>query len=206
MDGLYARVWSGDALTENKSTFMTEMSEMASILHTATKQSFIVVDELGRWTSTYDGVAIASALCVYVCQYLWAFTQFATHYHELTELSVQIEQFDNFHVGVHDTWSDVIFLKSINPGPLQKSYWIRIADQAWLPRSVIAMADEYLAQLTDVQRVTKPTQAPIQHALLAVSETPPYEEILTQVDIENTTPLEALRILNDLARLQDQSE
>jgi DNA mismatch repair protein MutS len=113
VDGIYARVGSGDALAQQQSTFMTEMLEMANILNNATQKSFIILDELGRGTSTYDGMALAKAIIVYMCQQLSSKVLFATHYHELTDLEGRVDGVVNYSVSVYEKEKDVLFLKKV---------------------------------------------------------------------------------------------
>lgn len=144
VDGIFARVWSGDALAKNQSTFMTEMIEMANIVRNATSNSFVVLDELGRGTSTYDGMSLAKALCVYICQEIKVPTLFATHYHELTALEHKIHWFINMSVSVYETNNEVVFLKKIVEWWANKSYGIDVAKLAWIPEEILQKAQQYL--------------------------------------------------------------
>ena len=116
VDGMFARVGSGDVIAKNQSTFMTEMIEMANIVHNATARSFIILDELGRGTSTYDGMALAHAIVQYIVQHIGAKTLFATHYHELIALEASLPGVMNFSVNVYETETDVVFMKKIVRG------------------------------------------------------------------------------------------
>ena len=113
VDALFARVWSGDVIAKNQSTFMTEMIEVANILHNATSKSFIIFDELGRGTSTYDGLALTKAILEYIATNVWAKTLIATHYHELIQLENTLPGIQNYSVSVYETDKDVIFMKKI---------------------------------------------------------------------------------------------
>ncbi len=122
IDGLFARVGSGDVIAKNQSTFMTEMIEMSNILHNATNRSFVILDELGRGTSTYDGMALAQSIVQYIVQHIGAKTLFATHYHELIALEETLPAVKNYSVSVYETDKDVVFMKKITPGGASKSY------------------------------------------------------------------------------------
>lgn len=147
IDWIFARVWSGDALAQNQSTFMTEMIEMSFILRNASSDSFIVLDELWRWTSTYDGMALAEAITVYICQELRASTLFATHYHELIGLEWTLWWLINKSVGVYENANDVVFLKKIIDWWASKSYWIDVAKLAWMPEDIVDQARRILQRL-----------------------------------------------------------
>ncbi len=127
VDGLFARVGSGDVIAKNQSTFMTEMIEMANILHNATAKSFIILDELGRGTSTYDGLALAQAIVQYIAEKIGAKTLFATHYHELISLEGQLPGVKNYSVSVYETDKEVVFMKKIVAGGASKSYGLDVA-------------------------------------------------------------------------------
>lgn len=147
VDWIFARVWSWDALAKNQSTFMTEMIEMANILHNATSSSFVVLDELWRWTSTYDWLALAKAIVVNMCRSIESKTLFATHYHELVELEWDLPGFSNWHVSVYESDDQPVFLKKIVAWWASKSYWLDVAQIAWIPSWVLSLAQEYLAEL-----------------------------------------------------------
>lgn len=147
VDGIFARVWSWDALAKNQSTFMTEMIEMSNILHNATKRSFVVLDELGRGTSTYDGLALAKSIVSYMVQETWCKTLFATHYHELTSLTDVLPWFSNRSVSVYETDQDVVFMKKIVKWWASKSYGLDVAKLAGVPTQIVSQARQFLTQL-----------------------------------------------------------
>jgi DNA mismatch repair protein MutS len=145
IDGLFARVWSGDVIAKNQSTFMTEMIEMANILHNATNRSFIILDELGRGTSTYDGMALAQAIVQYIVQHIGAKTLFATHYHELISLEQILPGVKNYSVSVYETEKDVVFMKKIISWWASKSYGLDVAKIAGIPSAIVETARKYLS-------------------------------------------------------------
>jgi DNA mismatch repair protein MutS len=205
VDGIFARVGSGDVIAKNQSTFMTEMIEVANILHNATANSFVIFDELGRGTSTYDGLALTQAILFYVVQTIKCKTLIATHYHELIALEKQLAGVYNYSVSVYETDKEVVFLKKIVKGWANKSYGIDVAKIAGIPESVIAQAKYILDHLEDTVQSTK---AHVQNIWLLqqpiIEKDPKYEKvknILHSYDLNNITPLQALQIL---AKLQDE--
>ncbi|MCX7970548.1 MAG: DNA mismatch repair protein MutS [Negativicutes bacterium] len=206
VDRIFTRVGAGDDLTAGQSTFMSEMSEVASILHNATPRSLIIFDEIGRGTSTYDGMSIARAVVEYVVGRLRSKTMFATHYHELTELAEYLPGVRNCTVAVSETAGRVVFLKRIIDGKADKSYGIHVAELAGLPVWVIRRAEEILQT---IERTAGP--AADLPALEGQDEPgnrrecgDPITEIaerLAGVDINDLTPLQALLILSELAEL-----
>jgi len=159
VDWIFARVGSWDVIAKNQSTFMTEMIEVAGILHNATKNSFIILDELGRWTSTYDWLALARAIVEFISEKIGSKTLFATHYHELIQLEWKVKWVTNWSVAVYETDKDVVFLKKIIRWGASKSYGIEVAKLAGLPDIVIKRAEEYLKQLeTKISSSDKPKQ------------------------------------------------
>lgn len=206
IDGLFARVWSGDALAKNQSTFMTEMLEMSNILHNATEKSFVVLDELGRGTSTYDGVALAKAITVYMCQNIKAKSLFATHYHELTSLADTLDGCCNDSVSVYETDHEVVFLKKVVKGAASKSYGIDVAELAGIPRDVLSAAQEYLKDLESShidQKHLLPQQSWFSFGTINDEYKQFYDAVqkrLHAIHLNDITPLEALVILNDIAR------
>lgn len=209
IDGLFARVGSGDVIAKNQSTFMTEMIEVSNILNNATKNSFIIFDELGRGTATYDGMALTSAILLYLLKNLQTKTLLATHYHELIQLEQQYPEIRNFSVSVYETAKEVIFMKKIVPGGANKSYGIDVAQLAGIPTEVLMQARETLKTLeknltlsskqTSHQLASLPQMASL---FPPVKEPPQYQEkyekiqrILSQVEIDTMTPLQALQFL-----------
>src|SRR2546425_1552494 len=144
IDRVFTRIGASDNLARGRSTFMVEMTETAVILNTATPRSFIVLDEIGRGTSAYDGLALAWAVVEYIHQRTRAKTLFATHYHELTELAEQLDGVRNLHVSVKEAGDRIIFLRKVEPGKADRSYGIEVARLAGLPQCVIERAREVL--------------------------------------------------------------
>ncbi len=209
VDRIFTRVGLVDDLAAGRSTFMIEMTETANILNNATSRSLIVLDEIGRGTSTYDGLSIAHAVIEHIHNHprLGAKTLFATHYHELVALADVLPRVKNFNVAVADEGEKVIFLRKIVPGGADRSYGIHVARLAGLPRSVIRRAEEVLKGLEDGSRpmarsVSKkaprrPT-VPAQIPLFGVK--PPVIEELESLDIDSLTPLEAITKLYELQK------
>jgi DNA mismatch repair protein MutS len=207
VDRVFTRIGASDNLARGRSTFMVEMTETAAILHTATPQSLILLDEVGRGTATYDGLAIAWAVVEYVHARTRAKTLFATHYFELTELADRLSGVKNYHVSVKETNNGIVFLRKVEAGAADRSYGIEVAKLAGLPGAVVERAREVLAEHeTAGQRVTDqlakdeldprpPTQLTIFTAL-----SQPVVEKLREVDLNHLTPLEALNLLAELKR------
>lgn len=204
VDGIFARVGSGDVIAKNQSTFMTEMIEVANILHNATAKSFIIFDELGRGTSTYDGLALTQAILQHVAQVIKSKTLIATHYHELIGLEKQLDCVHNYSVSVYETDKEVVFMKKIVKGGASKSYGIDVAKIAGIPESVIAQAKYILDHLEDGKSGKQSDgliplmQQPI------IEKDPKYEKVknmLQSYDLNNITPLQALQLL---AKIKDE--
>jgi DNA mismatch repair protein MutS len=204
VDRIFTRVGAADDLSRGQSTFMVEMSEVAFILSHATADSLIILDEIGRGTSTFDGLSIAWAVAEYVHDHIGARTLFATHYHELTELARSRSGVRNSHVAVREWNDEVVFLRKLQPGATNRSYGIQVGRLAGLPEGVILRAREVLAQLEESDighpRVTPAsTSAVPQIGLFAPETVPQYSEVesaLARVDVARTTPLEALRLID----------
>ena len=210
VDRIFTRVGASDNLAAGQSTFMVEMIESAHILNSATVRSLILLDEIGRGTSTYDGLSIAWAIAEHIQdrRYLGARTLFATHYHEMTQLEGLREGIKNYCVAVQEQDGDVVFLRKIVPGGADRSYGIHVAKLAGLPTSVIERAQEVLAQLEQTDSTTatptlsseqRPTQVSLPHAHPIVDE-------VRQIDLFSMTPLDALNRLADLQRKVADSE
>jgi DNA mismatch repair protein MutS len=208
VDRVFTRIGASDNLARGRSTFMVEMTETAAILHTATSRSLILLDEVGRGTSTYDGLAIAWAAVEYIHSRTRAKTLFATHYFELTELAERLSGVKNYHVSVKETGGGIVFLRKVAPGAADRSYGIEVAKLAGLPNEVIERAREVLAEHESAeQQVTghlapgaepRPTQLTI---FTPLSE--PVLERLRALDLNRLTPLEALNLLAELKRQID---
>lgn len=147
MDALFARIGSGDNIAKNQSTFMTEMIEVANILNNATKNSFIIFDELGRGTATYDGLALTRAILEYLVTTIKAKTLIATHYHELIQLEETHPGVKNYSVSVYETDKEVIFMKKIVKGGASKSYGLDVAKLAGIPATIVERAKGHLNEL-----------------------------------------------------------
>lgn len=209
LDRIYTRVGASDDLSQGQSTFMVEMSEVAHILSNATKDSLVVLDEIGRGTSTYDGLSLAWAIVDYIHKNVRCKTLFATHYHELTELESELERVQNFSVAVKEDGEDVIFMRKIVPGGTDKSYGIHVAKLAKLPAEVIEKSSRILASLEESKishnksSITagqqKPAKKPekVQDAQLDVFSYQ-KEALLREIaaiDIMKMTPIDAMNCL-----------
>ena len=210
VDRIFTRVGLQDDLTVGQSTFMLEMVETASILNQASHNSLIILDEIGRGTSTYDGLAIARSVAEYIHNHpkLGCKTLFATHYHELTDLSDNLPRVRNFHVSVTENDGNVIFLRRVMPGGADKSYGVHVARLAGLPRTIINRAWEVLRDLEDkgseLISLEDNDSGGIQLSLLA--EIPEYIKELQLLDVMSMTPLEAITKLYELQRRSQDSE
>jgi DNA mismatch repair protein MutS len=204
VDRIFTRVGAQDELAMGRSTFMVEMEETANILNHATPRSLVILDEIGRGTSTYDGISIAQAVAEYIHHHprLGAKTIFATHYHELVELASFLPRVKNFNVAVAEEDGKVIFLRRIIPGGTDKSYGIHVAQLAGLPRSVIHRAEEVLSGLESKRHgngLQVKEHQPQQLSLLASSS--PILDELAQLEVDAMTPLEALTRLYELKQM-----
>ncbi len=206
-DRIFTRIGAQDDLAAGQSTFMVEMVETAQILHQATRQSLVVLDEVGRGTSTFDGMAIARAVVEFLhnrCEAA-ARTLFATHYHELTALADVLPRVRNAHVAVHEEGADVVFEHRIVPGPSDRSYGIHVARLAGLPAAVVTRASHLLTELEALRgdRRHVPSPAPngevIQLSMLAGPSE--VEEALAGIDVDGLTPIEAIQKLYELRAL-----
>ena len=203
-DRIFARVGASDELTRGQSTFMVEMTETARILNTATRRSLVILDEIGRGTSTYDGISLAWSVAEHLHDRLGCRTLFATHYHELTDLQQQLDHLRNLNVAVREWQDEVVFLHKIVEGAADKSYGIHVARLAGVPREVVARAKEILAQLeaehhdaggrARIARGQKKQAGQLQLTLFAPLEHPLLDELRT-IDLDDLTPREALRRL-----------
>lgn len=203
VDRIFTRIGAEDAISAGQSTFMVEMVETANILHHCTPRSLVVLDEIGRGTSTYDGIAIARAIIEYMHNHpqARAKTLFATHYHELTELEEYLPRVKNYNVAVVEQGDHVVFLHKIVRGGADKSYGIHVAELAGVPRPVVNRAQEILRELeNDVPRAQVP-QAPIQLRLFSPDDE--LRQEISSLDLMGLSPIEAL---NKLFELQKKSK
>ncbi|OGO41860.1 MAG: DNA mismatch repair protein MutS [Chloroflexi bacterium RBG_16_57_9] len=212
VDRIFTRIGAQDEIAAGQSTFMVEMVETANILHHATSRSLVILDEIGRGTSTYDGISIAWAVVEYLhnAPRLRPKTLFATHYHELTELANLLPRVHNYNVAVAEEGDRVIFLHKIVPGGADRSYGIHVARLAGLPKAVIHRAEELLQDLETAARApgaahsVKPAHEVQQLSLFAPPH--PLVEEVKQLDINSMTPLEALTKLFELQRRLQQED
>jgi DNA mismatch repair protein MutS len=202
VDAIFTRVGASDDLASGKSTFMVEMSEVADIIKYATKNSLLILDEIGRGTSTYDGMSIARAVLEYVAdkKKLGAKALFATHYHELTELEHEFQGVKNYNIAVKKRGDDIIFLRRIVRGGADESYGIEVAKLSGIPDAVIVRAKEILKKTLEEGIVTYKTvkDSDMQLPLEMMGATEILQE-LKNIDVNTLTPIEAMGILFDIA-------
>ncbi len=207
VDRIFTRIGASDNLARGRSTFMVEMTETAAILNTATPRSLILLDEVGRGTSTYDGLAIAWAAIEYIHANTRAKTLFATHYHELTELADRLSGVKNFHVTVKESGGGIVFLRKVTEGAADKSYGIEVAKLAGLPVDVIHRAREVLAEheaaeqsaVTHLAKDEAKGSGPMQLTIF----TPLSQKVVDRIketDLNSISPIEALNLLHELKR------
>ncbi|MDD7805083.1 MAG: DNA mismatch repair protein MutS [Endozoicomonas sp. (ex Botrylloides leachii)] len=207
VDRIFTRIGSSDDLAGGRSTFMVEMTETANILHNATENSLVLMDEIGRGTSTFDGLSLAWACAHYLANTIKAFTLFATHYFELTALPNEAKNVTNVHLNAIEHDDRIIFLHAVQEGPASQSYGLHVAQLAGVPRAVINQAQQKLNQLESeplnqhpecIQEKASATQ---QADLFSISEPHPAIDVLEQVEPDNTTPKQALNMLYQLKSL-----
>jgi DNA mismatch repair protein MutS len=208
-DRIFTRIGASDNLARGRSTFLVEMSEVAAILHHATPSSLVLLDEVGRGTSTFDGLSIAWAVVEHLQKHTGARTLFATHYHELTELADLLSAVKNVHVSVKETPDEIVFLRRVEPGSADKSYGIEVARLAGLPRSVIARAREVLLKHEQNEHELSETLSPgangngnrngDQAALFTALDREVIDK-LRGADLDQLKPLDALNLLAELKK------
>lgn len=194
IDRVFTRVGASDNLISDQSTFMVEMIEVASILQNATKNSLLILDEVGRGTSTYDGLSIAWAVIEYLTENIGAKTMFATHYHELTELETKLDGVKNYKISVKEINGGVVFLRKIMRGGANRSFGIEVASLAGVPAEVTDRAKAILKSIESGEREIKPIYEE-QPPQKPVSE---IERILSEIDMNNLSPMQAFLTLGDL--------
>ena len=208
LDRIYTRIGAGDDLAGGRSTFMVEMTETANILHNATERSLVLMDEIGRGTSTFDGLSLAWAVARHLATEVRAFTLFATHYFELTALAAEIDTCANVHLDATEHGDSLVFLHAVKDGPANRSYGLSVAALAGVPREVIARAREYLGVLESTrdggaQHQSAPTaNRQVELPLFAPPELSAVEQRLSQINADELTPREALELVYELSRLQ----
>ena len=208
VDRIFTRVGASDDLASGQSTFMVEMNEVANILRNATKDSLLILDEIGRGTSTFDGLSIAWAVVEHISERkkLGAKTLFATHYHELTELEGRLSGVNNYCIAVKEQGDDVIFLRKIIKGGADRSYGIQVAKLAGIPMSVIERAKEIAIKLSDADIAEKARAIASDKAVFVQEEQKDYDNepissndlVIAQIaalDLARLTPLEAINLL-----------
>ena len=204
-DRIFARVGASDELSKGQSTFMVEMTETARILNSASDRSLVILDEIGRGTSTYDGISLAWAVTEFLHDQIRCRTLFATHYHELTELTKTLPETSNWNVAIREHGDDIVFLHKIVEGPADKSYGIHVAKIAGLPRDVVERAQVILAQLESdhvdesgkVKIPERKSKSRDRQLSLFIEPDHPVIEKLKSLDIEQLTPIAALQKLNE---------
>lgn len=212
LDKIFTRVGATDNISAGESTFMVEMNEAANILNNISERSLILLDEIGRGTSTYDGVSIAWAIAEYLHQHpTQAKTLFATHYHELNEMTVNFDRVKNFHVSIQENKGNIIFLRKLIPGGSEHSFGIHVAKLAGMPAKVVNRANEILKTLeasrtqgsNSSESIKRVTEENMQLSFFQLDD-PVLENIreeLTKIDINTLTPIEALMKLNAIKKM-----
>jgi DNA mismatch repair protein MutS len=196
VDRIYTRIGAKDEIFAGQSTFMVEMVETANILNNATNQSLIILDEIGRGTSTYDGLSIAWSVVEYIHNHpkLRSRTLFATHYHELTQLSSLLPNVRNYNVAVTEAENQVVFLHKIIPGGADKSYGIHVAQMAGIPLPVIQRARELLMELESKSKNNQ-SEIDLSQQMDLFPETNPILDELKDIDLNVISPLDAINRL-----------
>jgi DNA mismatch repair protein MutS len=203
-DRIFTRIGASDDLAGGRSTFMVEMTEAAVILNSATDRSLVLMDEIGRGTSTYDGLSLAWACASHIARQLRAFTLFATHYLELTELADEIASVANAHLDATEHGDGIVFLHAVKPGPASQSYGLHVAELAGVPRDVVDRARENLRRLEKHQQALLPASP--QTELVFAPEagpTPEQQRVLDRLaalQVDDLTPRAALDLVYELAR------
>jgi DNA mismatch repair protein MutS len=206
IDRIFTRIGAADDLTGGRSTFMVEMTETANVLNNATQASLVLMDEIGRGTSTFDGLSLAHAAARHLARSIRAFTLFATHYFELTNLPEELPACANVHLDATEHGRELIFLHSVRPGPANQSYGLHVAELAGVPRAIVEEARGYLRALERQQRSSLPLSPQQELGFdskdrsLAV-----FKERLATIDTDTLSPRAALDLLEELVRLARES-
>lgn len=207
-DRVFSRIWANDNLFLWQSTFMVEMQEVANILNNSTKNSFVIIDEVGRGTSTYDGMSLAWAILRENHDKIKAKTLFATHYHELIDESKKLTGVENFSVAVWENEDNLVFLRKIIPWGIKKSFWLEVARIAWISSETIKEARKMLRMLELEHNKVSGTQLflwnfepEVKKVEKEVKKESKVEKELQKIDINNLTPIEALNVLSELKKV-----
>ncbi len=201
IDRIFTRIGASDDLAGGRSTFMVEMTETATILNNATEQSLVLMDEIGRGTSTFDGLSLAWAAAHYMGEKLRAFTMFATHYFELTALAEEIPDCVNVHLDATEHKGRLVFLHAVKPGPANRSYGLQVAALAGVPRPVINRAKSYLATLETQQRLEHP-QAQLPFSAANETQDDELGDAIDDIDPDSMAPRQALEVLYKLKQIR----
>ncbi len=205
IDRIFTRIGSSDDLASGRSTFMVEMTETANILNNATPCSLVLMDEIGRGTSTFDGLSLAWACAAHLAQKLRAYTLFATHYFELTALPEQFDGVVNLHLNATEHNDNIIFMHKVQEGPASQSYGLQVAKLAGIPQDVVGQAKEKLVQLEQQESQSsgqvQTIYTPVQDDLFAIAEPDPAREKLDSISPDDLTPRQALELLYELKAL-----
>jgi DNA mismatch repair protein MutS len=208
IDRLFTRIGAGDELAKGRSTFMVEMSETANILHNATEHSLVLMDEVGRGTSTYDGLSLAWSCAAWLARKVRALTLFATHYFELTRLADEEAGVVNVHLDAVEHKDRIVFMHAVQEGPASKSYGLQVAALAGIPRPVIEQARRYLEELERTQRSDSPQLGLFDQLTVIANDPPeqsedsPLRQALQELDPDQLSPREALEMLYQLKALE----
>ena len=204
VDRVFTRMGSSDDLAGGRSTFMVEMTETANILNNASAQSLVLMDEVGRGTSTFDGLSLAWSCALNLARDIGALTLFATHYFEMTQLSKQLPQVTNVHLDATEHDDNIIFMHKVLPGPANKSYGLQVAKLAGVPREVISEAAKKLQSLEQSEQQSTPQKVLQSPQTDLFSELPhPIESLLQANTADELTPRQALELVYKMQTLLD---
>jgi DNA mismatch repair protein MutS len=205
VDKIFTRVGASDEIIRGQSTFMVEMTETANIVNNATGKSLVILDEVGRGTSTYDGLSLAWAITEHIANEIKCRTLFATHYHELTALAELLVNVKNHNVAVREWMDEVVFLHKIVSGGTDKSYGIHVAKLAGIPKTILERSKEILAELENTfhkeasgDKLTKQRTKEPDGAVLFDQKEKDVLEKLKSLDVNNLTPIQAINLLNEI--------
>jgi DNA mismatch repair protein MutS len=201
LDRIFTRIGASDDLAGGRSTFMLEMTETANILHNATDRSLVLMDEVGRGTSTFDGLSLAWACAAYIAREIRSFTLFATHYFELTSLAGEAPGVANVHVEAVEHGEKLVFLHSVRDGPANQSYGLQVAALAGIPKSVITQARRYLTELERERDALRHSSSPQGELALQVLPDSAVLEALRAIDTDGISAREALALIIRLKKL-----